>query len=140
VVWAPGVAPGRTSAPASTVDIAPTVYAFLGMGAMLCAEGRNLLEPIEADRPLFSETPLNIVDGPFRASAVTQSGWRLIWDVVGNTTELYDLHADPHELHNLADRDPDRVRALRAELGAWLDRTRSVPTARDAWRLLGISD
>ncbi len=137
VLWAPGISAGRSESPVSVIDIAPTVYDFLGIGSMPGAEGRSLLQPIPADRPIFSETPLNIVDGPFHAYAVTQGGYRLIWDIVGNTTELYDLEADPHELHNLADADPSRVAALRQVLSHWLDSTRSIGSAAEARRLLG---
>jgi arylsulfatase A-like enzyme len=136
VVWTPELPPGRTAAPASIIDVAPTVYEFLGLAPAPDAEGRSLLAPIPADRAIFAETPLNIVDGPFNAFAVTQNGWKLIHDVVGNTTELYDLERDPAELRNLADAEPERVAALRALLGRWLDETRSVTTAEQARRLL----
>jgi arylsulfatase A-like enzyme len=137
VVWAPGLAPGRTASPASVVDIAPTVFDFVGLGPMPGAEGRSLLSPPPVRRPIFSETPLNIVDGPFHAFAVTDGGWKLIYDVIGNTTELYDLERDPRELHNLADLEPERVAAMRATLAGWLDTTRSVASASEARDLVG---
>jgi arylsulfatase A-like enzyme len=136
VVWARGLEPGRTTTPANIIDIAPTVLEYLQLPPMPRAEGSSLFSSKPADRPIFSETPLNIVDGPFFAFSVTQSRWRLIYDVIGNTTELYDLEQDPRELHNLADSEPDRVNALRALLGHWMDTTRSVATARDAHDLL----
>ena len=136
VVWAPELQAGRTTAPASIIDVAPTVYEFVGLAPAPDAEGRSLLTPGALDRPIFAETPLNIVDGPFNAVAVTQNGWKLIYDVVGNTTELYDLERDPSELKNLADAEPQRVATLRAVLGGWLDATRSVATAAEARRLL----
>jgi arylsulfatase A-like enzyme len=132
VVWAPELAPGRTAAPASIRDIAPTIYEFLGLAPAPDAEGLSLLPPAALDRPLFAETPLNIVDGPFHAFSATRNDWKLIYDVVGNTTELYDLTNDPRELHNLADREPERVAELRALLAGWLDTTRSVETSADA--------
>jgi arylsulfatase A-like enzyme len=137
VVWASGLEPGRSATPASIIDIAPTVLEYLQLPPMPKAEGTSLFASSPPDRPIFSETPLNIVDGPFFAFSVTQSRWRLIYDVIGNTTELYDLENDSREMHNLADSRPDRVMALRTLLGHWMDTTRSVATVRDAHELLG---
>ena len=66
------------------------------------------------------------VDLTFFAYAVTEGSWRLIYDVRGNTLELYDLAADPRELRNLADAEPGRLAAMKATLARWLDATRSV--------------
>ena len=35
------------------------------------------------------------------------------------TLELFDLEADPEEKANLAAREPERARAMRAEIAAW---------------------
>jgi arylsulfatase A-like enzyme len=125
MVWAPGVAPARVATPVGTIDIAPTVLGYLGMPPIPGAEGVDLLGHVPA-RPIFVETPRNGVDVTFFAYAVTDRRWRLIYDVVGNTTELYDLDADPGELRNLADREPGRTAELRAVLARWLDATGSV--------------
>jgi arylsulfatase A-like enzyme len=125
VVWAPGIAPSRVATPVSTLDIAPTVLAYLGQSPIPGAEGVDLLGDVPA-RPIVVETPRNGVDVTFFAYAVNDGSWRLIYDVYGNTTELYDLASDPLELHNLADREPERCAALRAALARWLDATDSV--------------
>lgn len=136
IVWARGLEPGRTQSPSSVVDIAPTVLDFLGLAPIPGAAGQSLFLPVSADRPIFSETPLNIVDGPFRAFAVEQDGWKLIYDVIGNTTELYNLEQDPHELHNMADSETGRAATMRATLAHWLDTSRSVATATEALDIL----
>ena len=41
---------------------------------------------------------------------------KLIVESTAGTVQLYDLVADPRELVNLADTEPDRVAALRAAL------------------------
>ncbi|MBL9187156.1 MAG: sulfatase-like hydrolase/transferase [Opitutaceae bacterium] len=45
-------------------------------------------------------------------------GWKLVRQD-GRADELYHLSADPGEDMNLAAREPDRVRALAADLAAW---------------------
>ena len=81
---------------------------------------------------VYSETPLNLVEVAFFAFGVTDGEWRYIWDVRGNTVELYNLREDPGELRNLADEMPDKAAELRGVLARWLDTTRSVRSMRDA--------
>jgi hypothetical protein len=132
VMWAPDVAPARVSEAVGVWDIAPTVLAYLGAQPIPGAEGRDVLRSAAVPRPIYSETPLNLVEVSFFAYAVTDGGWRYIYDVRGNTVELYDLAADPAQLHNLADSRPDKAAELRAALARWLDTTRSVRTMRGA--------
>ena len=40
-------------------------------------------------------------------------------NVLDGVVELFDLHADPFEEHNLAAARPDLVRALTAKLERW---------------------
>jgi arylsulfatase A-like enzyme len=126
IVWAPGVAPARVESPVTTVDIAPTVLASLGLPSLPGAEGVSLLGDVPADRPVFAETPANLPQPSFFAYAVTHGTWRLVYDVRGNTVELYDLARDPREIVNLADAEPERLAAMKAMLAGWLDTTGAV--------------
>jgi arylsulfatase A-like enzyme len=132
VMWAPDVAPARVAEPVGVWDIAPTVLAYLGLPAIPGAEGRDVLRARPEPRPIFAETPLNLVEVSFFSYAVTAGNWRYIYDVRGNTVELYDLDADAGELHNLVDLEPAKAAELRAVLAAWLDSTRSVRSLRNA--------
>lgn len=126
IVWAPGVAPARVESPAATVDIAPTVLHALGLPNIPNAEGRNLLDDALPARPIFVETPANLPEPSHFSYGVIDGSWRLIWDVRGNTLELYDLSRDPHESKNLADLEPERLAAMKTLLAGWLDSTGAV--------------
>jgi arylsulfatase A-like enzyme len=131
IVWAPGAAPARVESPVTTIDIAPTVLAALGLPGLPAAEGLDLLNDDLPARPIFAETPINVPQPSFFDYAVTDGRWRLIYDIWGNTTELYDLAADPLELRNLADADPDKVKEMKRTMARWLDGTAPVrPTSR----------
>lgn len=126
IIWAPGVAARRVDVPVSTPDIAPTVLAYLGLQGLPKAEGVDLLAGPPPERPIFIEMPRNGVEVTFFGYAVHSGTWRLIHDVVGNTTELYDLATDPAELHNRADSEPARLAEMKATMAKWLDSTDSV--------------
>jgi arylsulfatase A-like enzyme len=51
--------------------------------------------------------------------AVRDRRWKLIRYPLVDRTQLFDLAADPHELQNLADRNPRKVRELTALLQEW---------------------
>ena len=127
----PGVLPGGTStdAPASLVDLAPTILGLLDLPSPSGFQGRDLLPggalpATPGRRPLFSET-----NG--RIYGVHSDGWRLILNPEGRPpgapggaypiqeVELYDLEKDPREQRNLAADHPDIVQKLTAEIDAW---------------------
>lgn len=41
--------------------------------------------------------------------------------------ELYDLHAQPPELNNLADSNPDKLAEMKAKLEVRMEETHTVP-------------
>ncbi len=132
MMWAPDVEPTRVHTPVGVWDVAPTVLSYLGLEPIPDAEGRDILRSEIPDRPIYSETPRNLVEVSFFAYAVTVDDWRYIYDVRGNTVELYDLGTDPLELVNLVHRRPERARELRHVLARWLDTTVTVHPRRGA--------
>jgi arylsulfatase A-like enzyme len=108
----------RIDDPAGLVDVAPTILEALGLPVPLDMEGRSLVPLLLGERP---NAPRVTVSG-------TKDHWRSI--VVGRfkliehatsrhttTPSLFDLEADPGELHDLSASLPLTLRYLRGLLG-----------------------
>ncbi len=133
IVRAPGVAPGRSPAPARGLDIAPTLLALAGLDPLPNMEGLDLLNgPVPPDRvrvvetyggavpkvPVFDEL---MAGRPPMRQGVLKEGWKLILD--GSEPELFYLPGDPGELDDRADSEPRQVEALTALIAAWNEDT-----------------
>jgi arylsulfatase A-like enzyme len=116
-----GKAGHRVAEPVSQVDLTPTLLDRLGLSALPQASGRSLRaalrgEPITSV-PCYAETdePYDLAHwSPLRA--LVTGPWKYIRSP---RAELYDLVADPHELTNLALKNPEQVQQLEGELAAW---------------------
>ncbi|HWE09748.1 MAG TPA: choline-sulfatase [Solirubrobacteraceae bacterium] len=119
---------GRVGAPASLLDIAPTLLDLAGLPLdSVAGEGDGVsLAPAlgdpssVVDHPVISEYHAEGVRAP---SAMVRSGHHKLIVSLDDPDVLYDLRADPSELENLAcDGSTETVRAgLHAELGRRLD-------------------
>jgi arylsulfatase A-like enzyme len=125
LVVVPGMPPQRYLQPVESIDIAPTLLGLLGVdrpASMRGADLRSYLVHPERDRgPVFSAVT--------HKKMVVSWPHKLIADLRFGSYELYDLSKDPGERQNNADRDPGRVRELRAEIYAWLDALSSTRIA-----------
>ena len=105
--------------PAALIDVAPAILDFLRIPEPNSFEGKSTAHPV------YSES-LHTHDS---------FGWSPLRSVrVGNykyieapKPELYDLAKDPAEQHNIVLSDPERARALRAELGKILASRKQQP-------------
>jgi arylsulfatase A-like enzyme len=110
----PGLAPAVVDEAVSLVDLVPTLLGGVGLHRPAGVRGNNLgalLLGGERDTRAFAAT------GTLRMVATARD--KLIVDLADNTLERYDLLRDPRELRNLADDDPARTYALRAEVSGW---------------------
>ncbi len=106
MVRVPGHAPQRVATVLSTIDILPTAVTLAGATLpsdelLLQAHGHAALAEDFEERPVFSMSP------PKRGEfSLSTARWRLIRRK-GGESELYDLEADPFELHDVAAAQPD---------------------------------
>jgi arylsulfatase A-like enzyme len=134
LVLGPGVRAQRLNTPVSITDLFPTILESLELEIPPRLAGQSLWpllvggEPsgIE-DRALVAEVPLH---GP-RQWALVRWPWKVVM-TAGATPRLFDLAQDPGEKIDRADREPERIKALMAELAGIQRRARSERGQRAA--------
>lgn len=136
VRW-PGHAPEGTAStqPMSHIDLCPTILEAFGLPVPRLLEGRSALPAFAApatpvNDAVFMEFGRYEVDhdgfGGFQpVRAVYDGRYKLVINLL-TSDELYDLPADPHEMHNLIE-DPAQATErdrLHDRLLAWMNETR----------------
>ncbi|MBN2308246.1 MAG: sulfatase [Candidatus Hydrogenedentes bacterium] len=126
IVRHPEAGPGVVEHLAAQVDIAPTVLDACGLEIPKAMEGFSLVPWIRGESA-----------EPLRDFVVCQEcTWQMKWAIRTLThkfilareedfyrtpmRELYDLGADPAELHNIAGEDPGTAERLEGQLEAWI--------------------
>jgi len=134
------IQPGRTIDEfALSIDLAPTLLDLAGTPAEHPLDGRTLVPLLRGEAPRDWRTSFLIeynTDTVFPRvrnmgyQAVRAKRWKYIrYNDLDGVDELYDLTADPYEMHNLID-DPDSS-AIRKRLALELDRLRTDPAEDD---------
>ena len=114
------------STPAHLIDIMATCIELAGVNypkqhhgnTILPMEGVSLVpaftgKPIDRSQPLFWEHEGN--------RAVRVSQWKLVSKHPGGW-ELYDMTSDRTEMHDLAEKQPERVQEMASQWNAWASR------------------
>jgi len=124
ILYYPGVNPQKVSQAVSNIDFAPTFLRLTGQLPPKSYNGIDLVETAQnnvTNRQVFMETPRNVPDANFFAWAMVDDDWRLIYDIVGNTFELYNTKLDPLEQNNLIDQEIEKANQLKKKFGLWVD-------------------
>jgi arylsulfatase A-like enzyme/Flp pilus assembly protein TadD len=125
VIAAPLMHAATVDAPVTHADIEPTILDLIGVPLPGAVDGLSLVRTPPSDRPIYFEAlDAYLTRGWAPLRGVVQSGWKFI-DLP--EAELYDLSADPGELHNRAGANPHMVTLARA-LKLWSGPEASAPS------------
>ena len=127
IVRGPGVPRGvRVGDPVSSVDVAPTILAYAGLGGGDGMDGVDLSRfwsgdgSAPADRLLFAEADhMNAEPDMYRM--VRRNRYKLCFNRISREAELFDLSSDPGELNDLSSLSPRETDALRKEIEAFME-------------------
>lgn len=118
------IRPGIFQPMVRQIDILPTLLDLLKIPEPKHLQGRSLLPFLKhpgrfREEPAFSETAIQgyrtrAEEAPFRIMSFRTSRWKLVKHLKpdGIRFRLYDLEADPRELHDRSSDEPERVNAL----------------------------
>jgi arylsulfatase A-like enzyme len=131
VKWPGMTKPGSTcDVPVMNTDILPTVLEVCGLPTKpdLHKDGVSFASLLKGEtKPvhdaLFWHFPHYGNHGSGPCSSVRVGDWKLIHWLEDDSVELFDVVNDPSEKTDLAARQPDRVKDLRARLDAWRKET-----------------
>jgi lipoteichoic acid synthase len=94
-------------------DIAPTILDLMGLGIPDDWQGRSLLSKTHPPRTYFFPPWADLKLG------YREGDRKFIYDATTDQYEMYDLAADPHEVRNLIDRQPEQKTKILSRLAAW---------------------
>jgi len=122
LVRAPGAKPARIAALRTHLDIAPTILDLMGVDALAGFQGQSLAPEIYGEKPASVREPVVLElaedsNNPARRAIVAQGHKLISFDSGKNM--LFDLAADPGETKDLAADQPERAKALSAELDGY---------------------
>lgn len=120
----PGIRPGQTEALVYLHDIYPTLCDLVGVATPDHLDARSFA-PVVNGKSTTARDAVFLAFMEFQR-AVRKGDWKLIRYPQVNMTQLFDLQADPHEMQNVASKNPEKTREL-LELLSSLQRANDDP-------------
>ena len=130
--WPGTVKPGKSTTATITPDWFATFAELAGVKSDAPVDGASLVPLLRGSgaqpaRPLYWHYPHYHPGGATPYSALRDGDLRLVHFYEDDRVELYDLRADPEEKQDLAVSQPEKAKALRAQLDAWRTATGAQP-------------
>jgi arylsulfatase A-like enzyme len=117
IIKAPGVPQGiKDDRLAQHIDILPSVFSLLHIGAHPSFQGASLFDPPQGGA---EPAAYSIVQSYALQYAIIKGDWKLIFDAGEWEYFLYNLRKDPGELFNMKDKYPEIVKDLSGQLTFW---------------------
>ena len=124
IIWAgkdikqtmPRLTPTRVRQTVSSIDLAPTIAATVGIEPHPSWQGVNMLDGLHSDqaKPVFSMTQYMRWQ-----ETVCFDQYKYIYDLTDVEDCLFDLQADPGETRNLVAERPELANAMYELLAGW---------------------
>jgi arylsulfatase A-like enzyme len=112
----PAIRPNQSiSAPVESIDIMPTILDLLQFPIPPIVQGKSLMPLINGTVSQVHPGAISMLDTYGEISYLTEN-WHLIWDRRSHTSSMYDYHADPLELVDVAGGQSDLVSRLFSDL------------------------
>jgi arylsulfatase A-like enzyme len=133
VIAGPGIKRGHITETVSLTDLTPTVLELAGFVAPTgpTMDGRSVADLATGRRQSVEDGGIAFAamikdrSNPGGVTALVRGRWKMIDN--GQAPEVYDIHADPNELSNVATTRPQMYNELRALLVQYLKRGSSSP-------------
>jgi uncharacterized sulfatase len=137
VVWGPGLIDAEKTGSVNrrfvmaAIDLVPSLLNIAGVEPPddVAFDGQNLAETLTGESETSRSGSLFFRRPPDRRSfygvsklpdlAVRNGRWKLLCSYDGSNPQLYDLDTDRGETNNIAEKNPEAVRRLSAEVVAW---------------------
>jgi hypothetical protein len=137
IIAGPGISQGKkTLALASNVDTAPTILDLAGVVPLNDAEGHSLVPLIQGKVASVNSYLYAGEDDEIPAREVRDVRYKLIRNLWTGSEQLFDMQADPGELHNVAAEHPQEIHELEAQLDGWMKVNEPTPQVQRArWKI-----